>query len=314
MENKVKEEDVLIFDEIHDYIGEVEPTIDEGITDYSMYKEFIELKGYDPEEFLNDELIESPADIIAKLNAFDQNKSLEDYFEDEEIREAILLKKQGKINSAKEWLNYVKVDEAPVEFDDDSAKAYLKNHFKSIGMKDSLIERNINLLETNDELVEEAQALAEEYNKTLKEKEESRKQDYLNKQAEETKRLQLQFQEDLLQMKSYISEQPWDRELKDYTNKEVINVLEDLNTGKVEKSQTLKSLFTALTDKTQAPKLIAYISKIIVEGKVNIEEIKKVEKTKIIDDKVLKWKSAGNQKVSGVSKMHRTEVDDNQYF
>jgi len=210
--------------------------------------------GYD-EEFLQDPEIQSLEDVYEKISYFKNEQLLESL--DEEERRILELKRTGKIESIKEYLNYVEKDEK-AEFDisnEDSAREFLKQFYKDKGLKEKVIEATLNTLDLDDELLSTAK---EEFEALQKDKESLKKQreeEFLKqKEAEKQKRLD-EYKDTILQINDYVSKQTWSEDTKQFVYSEVGNNLQN----------TITRLQTVLNNPKTAPEAIALFYNLIKE-------------------------------------------------
>lgn len=277
------------------------------------YVALISAHGYNPEEFLNDEQIESEEDIFAKLAYMNEQKKLEDVITDPEILEAIQLKREGKITSAKDWLNYVHKDTIEdTSFDDESkAKEFLINHYKSTGLSDKRIETLMVSLETSDELLVEANSILQTKLANKEQEITAKKEAYLKEQAAIKKQKEEKFANDFIAMNTYVTSSNWSNDLKSYVQQDIKDTIIDISEGKIENSKTLTNVFKALLNPKQAPKLIAYLSQMIVEDDVTVEPFQKQGESKNINKVITGWKKTqSEQRQKGTSQESYKQRND----
>lgn len=250
--------------------------------------------GYDA-EFLSD--VETEEELFKKLKFFEDERKLEDAIGDEEILEAIRLKKEGKISSIKDFANHVYAEPETITeiTTDEAAKEYLKNQMKAQGMKDKHIETILNTMEVNDELLTEANEKLKAEIENKQSSVEKRKAEYLEKQENERKAFVQEFNQKILQMKETVIEQGWNKELKDYVNEELVNTMLEMHTGK-QSSNILKRVGEALADNKKAPKLIAALHLMIQDEDINFDIFSKQQKSEFVKDINRNWKSSTNNK------------------
>lgn len=278
------------------------------------YAALISAHGYNPEEFLNDEQIESEEDIFAKLAFMNEQKKLEEIITDPELLEAIQLKREGKITSAKDWLNYVHKDtvEATTFEDEFKAKEFLINHYKSTGLSDKRIETLMISLETSDELLVEANSILQTKLANKEQEIAAKKEAYLKEQAAIKKQKEEQFANDFNAMNAYVNSSTWSNDLKFYVQQDIKDTIIDISEGKIENSKTLTNVFKALLNPKQAPKLIAYLSQMIVEDDVTVEPFQKQGESKNINKVITGWKKVQNeQRQKGTSQDFSNRKNDN---
>jgi len=265
--------------------------------------------GYD-EEFLSD--VETEEELFKKLKFFEDERKLEDAIADEEILEAIRLKKEGKITSIKDFANHVYAEPETITeiTTDEAAKEYLKSQMKAQGMKDKHIDTILNTMEVNDELLTEANEKLKAEIENKQSSVEKRKAEYLEKQENERKAFVQEFNQKILQMKETVIEQGWNKELKDYVNEELVNTMLEMHTGK-QSSNILKRVGEALADNKKAPKLIAALHLMIQDEDINFDIFSKQQKSEFTKDINRNWKSAvSNKKIASGGNGFGKEADD----
>lgn len=295
--------------EPEDITEDITDDLGEHVPSNESWKDYVAEFGYG-EEFLSD--VTTEGELFKKIKYFEDERKLEDTFQDEEILEAIRLKKEGKISSIKDFAKHVYVEQEEVTEinNDDDAKVYLKLQLKASGMKEKHIETMINSMEVNDELISEANERLKielEGKQTTAEK---RKFEYLEKQDNEKKAFVQEFNSKILQMKETVVEQGWNKELKDYVNEELINTMLEMHTGK-QTSKTLQRVAEALSDNKKAPKLIAALHLMIQDDDINLDFFTKQDKSKHIQEVQRNWKqSVSNKKISSGGSGFAKETED----
>ena len=265
--------------------------------------------GYDA-EFLSD--VETEEELFKKLKFFEDERKLEDAIADEEILEAIRLKKEGKITSIKDFANHVYAEPETITeiTTDEAAKEYLKSQMKAQGMKDKHIDTILNTMEVNDELLTEANERLKAENESKQSSVEKRKAEYLERQENERKAFVQEFNQKILQMKETVIEQGWNKELKDYVNEELVNTMLEMHTGK-QSSNILKRVGEALADNKKAPKLIAALHLMIQDEDINFDIFSKQQKSEFTKDINRNWKSAvSNKKIASGGNGFGKEAND----
>lgn len=238
--------------------------------------------GYD-EDFLQDPEIQTLEDVYEKISYFKNEELLEVL--DEEERRILELKRTGKIESIKEYLNYVEQDEK-TEFNidtEDSAREFLRNFYKEKGLKEKVIEATLNTLDLDDELLSTAK---EEYDNLQKGKESLKKQreeEFLKqKEAEKKQRLD-EYKDTILQINDYVSKQTWSEDTKQFVYSEVGNNLQN----------TITRLQTVLNNPKTAPEAIALFYNLIQEdGTINKDYFLKKSESKAVENVTKSWKKA----------------------
>lgn len=308
----------VIFDE-NDFFEESNPEVPEN-TDFqeqegldeptpNNWVNYVAEFGYDA-EFLSD--VETEEELFKKLKFFEDERKLEDTIADEEILEAIRLKKDGKISSIKDFAKHVYAEPETITeiTTDEAAKEYLKSQMKAQGMKDKHIETILNTMEVNEELLTEANERLKAEIENKQSSVEKRKQEYLEKQENERKAFVQEFNQKILQMKETVIEQGWNKELKDYVNEELVNTMLEMHTGK-QTSKTLQKVAEALSDNKKAPKLIAALHLMIQEDDINFDIFSKQQKSEFVKDINRNWKSAtNNKKIASGGNGFGKEADD----
>jgi len=266
--------------------------------DNSKWLSYAQRFGYN-EEFLTD--VESEDELFEKINYFNEEKKLEETFQDEEILEAIRLKQAGKITSIKDFASYVHAEpETITEITDDvAAKEYLRNQMKAQGLKEKHIDTMINAMEVNDELLTEANERLSKENESKVSSVEKRKAEYLEKIEKEKLQYRIDFDKRIVSLRDNI-DPTWSNDLKTYVNQEVVNTAYELATGN-QSSDILKRLGNALNNEKTAPKVIAYLHMMLQEKDVTIEPFLKQERSKGVKEINRSWKTQLEQKkiVSG---------------
>lgn len=306
-ENDFFEKDAQEIPESQDF---VEPEgSDEIETTPNNWANYVAEFGYDA-EFLSD--VETEEELFKKLKFFEDERKLEDAIGDEEILEAIRLKKEGKISSIKDFANHVYAEPETVTeiTTDEAAKEYLKSQMKAQGMKDKHIDTILNTMEVNDELITEANEKLKAENDNKQSSVEKRKAEYLEKQENERKAFVQEFNQKILQMKETVIEQGWNKELKDYVNEELVNTMLEMHTGK-QSSNILKRVGEALTDNKKAPKLIAALHLMIQDEDINFDIFSKQQKSEIIKGINRDWKGqTSNKKIASGGNGFGKEAND----
>lgn len=269
--------------------------------------------GYD-KDFLED--VSSEEELFAKIRYIEEERKLDAYFEDEEIKEAIRLKQAGKISSMKELAKYVHVDASDItEFtNEDDAKAYLTNFYKGKGLDDDEIETNLNNLEVNDKLLSKANDRLTKDNQEKLNNLEKRKGEFLKQQEEEKLAFKREFDNKITRMRNEVVDKGWNTELKTYVNQEVVNVVYDIHTGN-SSSDVLKRLGTALINDKSSPELIAFLHQTIKEdGSFSLEPLMKQLQSKTASTVQKSWKDiVNNRKINsgGGGNMPNSDIDWN---
>lgn len=316
--NEFNTDNEVIFDE-NDFFEENTPEVPEDSDfvekensdeiDPNNWANYVAEFGYDA-EFLSD--VETEEELFKKLKYFEDERKLEDAIADEEILEAIRLKKEGKITSIKDFAKHVYAEPETITeiTTDEAAKEYLKNQMKAQGMKDKHIETILNTMEVNEELLTEANEKLKAEIENKQSFVEKRKAEYLEKQENERKAFVQEFNQKILQMKETVIEQGWNKELKDYVNEELVNTMLEMHTGK-QTSKTLQKVAEALADNKKAPKLIAALHLMIQEDDINFDIFSKQQKSEFVKDMNKNWKSAiSNKKIASGGNGFGKEAND----
>lgn len=316
--NEFNTDNEVIFDE-NDFFEENTPEVPED-SDFvekensdeiapNNWANYVAEFGYDA-EFLSD--VETEEELFKKLKYFEDERKLEDAIGDEEILEAIRLKKEGKITSIKDFANHVYAEPETVTeiTTDEAAKEYLKKFYETKGLDADEIESNLNRLEVNDKLLAKANERLAIENENKQSSVEKRKVEYLEKQENERKAFVQEFNQKILQMKETVIEQGWNKELKDYVNEELVNTMLEMHTGK-QTSKTLQKVAEALADNKKAPKLIAALHLMIQEDDINFDIFSKQQKSEFVKDMNKNWKSAiSNKKIASGGNGFGKEAND----
>ena len=306
-ENDFFEKDAQEIPEGQDFVEQ--EGSDEIETTPNNWANYVAEFGYDA-EFLSD--VETEEELFKKLKFFEDERKLEDAIGDEEILEAIRLKKEGKISSIKDFANHVYAEPETVTeiTTDEAAKEYLKKFYETKGLDADEIESNLNRLEVNDKLLAKANERLAIENENKQSSVEKRKVEYLEKQENERKAFVQEFNQKILQMKETVIEQGWNKELKDYVNEELVNTMLEMHTGK-QSSNILKRVGEALADNKKAPKLIAALHLMIQDEDINFDIFSKQQKTEITKDINSRWrKTLENKKIASGGNGFGKEADD----
>ena len=207
----------------------------------------------------------------------------------EDIQEVARLAIEGKIKNAKEYLSYqVEADKIVDNITGtEEARKFLESYYKeTVGLDDDDIEQTLDSLELKDKLIEKATAIKSKVDEKIKQDIELKKQQLLQKEAEEKAAKEKAMSERVAKVKSYIEASNWSNEHKKYVQQEIAQGMKN----------TVSNIQAAITDPDVTPEFVSLMSRLLVKdsnGKVSLskESLKEFASTKVAKEIKSSWES-----------------------